>query len=67
MSSTTRLPRRFVKSPLYCVLIRGGRALQHGLYKTKFDAAVRLSQLLAQKIATEDELDLGLVWVDKRD
>jgi hypothetical protein len=57
---------KLLKVPKYCIVVDGQRALQHGVFDTKFDAAVKVSILLGQKLFTEDRLRLEAIWVSAR-
>ena len=58
--------KKFSLTPYWCIVARGTRVLEQGIYKTQMDAAVRVSQLVGTKVYAEPELSLERVFVSRR-
>lgn len=59
-------PRRLTRTPHYCLIVHGKRALQHGVFQTKWDASVKASNLLGTRMYKEEELAIEPLWVSRR-
>lgn len=51
--------------PFYTLAINGKRKMEHGVYTKKFEAATRAGVLVAQRLFTEDQIEVRRVWVSK--
>ena len=56
---------RVAVMPFYTLAINGKRKMEHGVYTKKFEAATRAGVLVAQRLFTEDQIEVRRVWVSK--